>query len=105
MLFRRGGGPIQGALQIPVFGLGRLRTLAVMERAVGRGIIDLISLSRPLVREPDLIRRFQEGEAVRSECISCNKCLNPRGISCGDLTIARRRKSSRLPIETKPPYE
>jgi 2,4-dienoyl-CoA reductase-like NADH-dependent reductase (Old Yellow Enzyme family) len=82
------------ALRIPVFGLGGLRTLSVMERAVEQGKVDLISLSRPLIREPDLIRRFQAGETGRSECISCNKCLNPRGIRCGDLDISRRQKKS-----------
>ncbi len=82
----------KAALGIPVFGLGGLRTLAVMERAVEQGKIDLVSLSRPLIREPDLVRRFQTGEAARSECISCNKCLNPRGIRCGDLAISGRNK-------------
>jgi 2,4-dienoyl-CoA reductase-like NADH-dependent reductase (Old Yellow Enzyme family) len=84
----------KAALGIPVFGLGGLRTLAVMERAVEQGKVDLISLSRPLVREPDLVRRFQRGEASRSECISCNKCLNPRGIRCGDLLVSQRGKKA-----------
>jgi 2,4-dienoyl-CoA reductase-like NADH-dependent reductase (Old Yellow Enzyme family) len=81
------------ALRIPVFGLGGLRTLSVMERAVEQGKVDLISLSRPLIREPDLIRRFQTGDTGRSECISCNKCLNPRGIRCGELAVLGRKKT------------
>jgi 2,4-dienoyl-CoA reductase-like NADH-dependent reductase (Old Yellow Enzyme family) len=84
----------KAALRIPVFGLGGLRTLSVMERAVEEGKVDLVSLSRPLIREPDLIRRFQTGETGRSECISCNKCLNPRGIQCGDPAVSRRQKTS-----------
>lgn len=84
----------KAALRIPIFGLGGLRTLAVMERAVEQGKVDLVSLSRPLVREPDLVRRFQTGSAARSECISCNKCLNPRGVSCGDLAVSARKKES-----------
>ena len=73
------------ALTIPVFGLGGNRTFAVMERFVREGRVDLISLSRPLVREPDLIRNFRLGLAAHSNCISCNKCFNPRGLACGDL--------------------
>lgn len=84
----------KAALHIPVFGLGGLRTLAVMERAVEQGKVDFISLSRPLIREPDLVGRFQAVEAARSECISCNKCLNPRGIRCGDLAVSERQKES-----------
>ena len=82
----------KAALKIPVFGLGGLRSFAVMEKAVESGKVDLISLSRPLIREPDLIRRFRLGEVDKSECISCNKCYNPRGIKCGDLVKPSRRK-------------
>jgi 2,4-dienoyl-CoA reductase-like NADH-dependent reductase (Old Yellow Enzyme family) len=76
---------IKAAVRIPVFGLGGNRTFAVMERFVAEGKVDLVSLSRPLIRDPDLIRKFRAGEISKSECISCNKCFNPRGISCGDL--------------------
>ncbi len=82
----------KAVLRIPVFGLGGLRTLAAMERAVEEGMVDLVSMSRPLIREPDLVRRFRAGESSRSACISCNKCLNPRGIRCGDLDVSARRK-------------
>jgi 2,4-dienoyl-CoA reductase-like NADH-dependent reductase (Old Yellow Enzyme family) len=89
--FVKAAAKFKAALRIPVFGLGGLRTLAVMERVVKQGKVDLVSLSRPLVREPDLVRRFQLGEAARSECISCNKCLNPRGIRCGELAVSQRK--------------
>jgi 2,4-dienoyl-CoA reductase-like NADH-dependent reductase (Old Yellow Enzyme family) len=76
---------LKAALKIPVFGLGGNRTFAVMERFVREGRVDLVSLSRPLIRDPDLVRKFRTGAAAKSECVSCNKCFNPRGISCGDL--------------------
>jgi 2,4-dienoyl-CoA reductase-like NADH-dependent reductase (Old Yellow Enzyme family) len=76
---------IKRAVHVPVSGLGGIRTLAVAERAVRDGQVDMISLSRPLIRDPFLVKRFREGLAVKSECISCNKCFNPRGIRCGDL--------------------
>lgn len=76
---------IKGAVNVPVFGLGGIRTLAVAERIVEEGRADLISLSRPLIRDPYLVRRFREGLAAGSECISCNKCFDPRGIRCAEL--------------------
>jgi 2,4-dienoyl-CoA reductase-like NADH-dependent reductase (Old Yellow Enzyme family) len=79
---------IKAAVRVPVFGLGGLRTFSVMERIVREGKADLISLSRPLIREPFLVRRFRSGEVRRSECISCNKCFNPRGIACAELRKA-----------------
>jgi 2,4-dienoyl-CoA reductase-like NADH-dependent reductase (Old Yellow Enzyme family) len=35
---------------------------------------DLVGLCRPLIREPGLIRRWQEGDLRKSDCISCNRC-------------------------------
>ena len=85
---------IKAALNIPVFGLGGFRTFAVMERAVEQRKVDLISLSRPLIREPGLVKKFRLEEAQKSDCISCNKCFNPRGIQCGDLAIANRKNQT-----------
>jgi 2,4-dienoyl-CoA reductase-like NADH-dependent reductase (Old Yellow Enzyme family) len=76
---------IKAAVRVPVFGLGGNRTFAAMERFVREGKIDLISMSRPFIREPYLVRKFREGVIAKSECISCNKCFNPRGISCAEL--------------------
>lgn len=72
-------------VRVPVFGLGGIRTLAVAERMVADGRVDLVSLSRPFIRDPFLVKRFREGLAVKSECISCNKCHSLRGIRCADL--------------------
>jgi len=76
---------IKKAVRVPVFGLGGIRTLAVAERIVRDGLVDLVSLSRPLIRDPFLVRHFREESADKSECISCNKCFNPRGIRCAEL--------------------
>ena len=49
------------------------RTKAAMQAVVDRGIADLISMSRPLIREPDLIKRLQAGQTEAS-CIRCDAC-------------------------------
>ncbi|MCJ7612013.1 MAG: hypothetical protein MUP19_07100 [Candidatus Aminicenantes bacterium] len=76
---------VKAAVKIPVFGLGGIRSLSVMVRLIGQGRADLISLSRPFVREPDLVRRLRQGLTLKSDCISSNKCLNPRGLRCAEL--------------------
>jgi 2,4-dienoyl-CoA reductase-like NADH-dependent reductase (Old Yellow Enzyme family) len=76
---------IKRAVGLPVFGLGGIRTLAVAEKIVEEGRADLVSLSRPFIRDPFLVKHFREGLAAGSECISCNKCFNPRGIRCAEL--------------------
>ncbi len=83
--FAENAARIKQAVRVPVFALGGVRTLAVAERLVREGRADLVSLSRPLIRDPFLVKHFREGLTSKSECISCNKCFNPRGIRCAEL--------------------
>lgn len=76
---------IKQAVTIPVFGLGGIRTFSVMERMIEEGKADLISISRAFIRDPFLVKKFRNGETQKSECISCNRCFNLRGISCANL--------------------
>ncbi len=92
--FLENAAQIKSAVTLPTFGLGGLRTFAKMEKAIREGRVDMISMSRPFIRTPDLIHRFKMGEINKSECISCNKCLNPRGIECGDLKTSRLSRTT-----------
>ena len=44
--------------------------------------IEYISLSRPLIREPNLIKRWQQGDTKPSLCVSCNTCYRTPGHQC-----------------------
>jgi 2,4-dienoyl-CoA reductase-like NADH-dependent reductase (Old Yellow Enzyme family) len=55
--------------------VGGFRSLAHMEETVQKGHADLISMSRPFIREPFILRKFREGKQDRVSCRSCNKCL------------------------------
>lgn len=74
--------PVKHAVSMPVILVGGLRSLDVMETVVHDGLCDMVSLCRPLIREPGLIDDFQAGRTRRAACISCNKCFNPRGFKC-----------------------
>lgn len=50
------------------------RTPLTMQAVVDRGIADLISLSRPLIREPNIIKKLQAGQKEVT-CIRCDACL------------------------------
>lgn len=58
----------------PVIAVGGFRTRETMERALASGI-DLIALSRPLIREPHLVRRILEGKTEEASCVNCNRCV------------------------------
>jgi 2,4-dienoyl-CoA reductase-like NADH-dependent reductase (Old Yellow Enzyme family) len=59
----------------PLILVGGIRKLSQMEEIVNQGHADLISMSRPLIREPMLVKRFREGKTSEASCISCNKCF------------------------------
>ncbi len=59
---------------IPLILVGGMRRSSHMEQVLEEGDADLISLSRPFIREPDLVNRFEEGKTEAS-CVSCNKCF------------------------------
>ena len=67
---------VRQATSIPLSIVGGLRSPGVMEDIIGSGAADLISICRPLIREPDLIRRWKTGDRRPADCISCGKCFN-----------------------------
>ncbi len=73
-------------VHMPLMLVGGIRTLEWAEKIVSEGIADYISLCRPLIREPGLIRRWGSGDTAKSTCISDNGCFNPalkgEGIRC-----------------------
>lgn len=84
--FHHAGRAFKEALSIPVMVVGGMRSLSAIESFIGDGSADLISMSRPFVREPGLIRRWQKGDTEPSRCVSCCRCFVParkgKGIYC-----------------------
>jgi 2,4-dienoyl-CoA reductase-like NADH-dependent reductase (Old Yellow Enzyme family) len=68
---------ISRALGIPVMTVGGLRSCDVMRRMLWEGDAELFSLSRPLIREADLPRKWQDNDSHVATCISCNGCFRP----------------------------
>ena len=71
---------------IPLMLVGGIRSIETAEELIASGLADFISLCRPLIGEPDLIKLWLKGDRRKSECISCNECLGPavegKGIYC-----------------------
>ena len=66
---------IKPMVTTPLMLAGGLRSFELMEEIVQAGDADLVSMSRPLIREPALPHRWQTGDRRQATCISCNKCL------------------------------
>jgi len=74
--FRPDARVIRKATSIPLSLVGGMRSLPVMEDIIQSGTSDLISICRPFIREPDLIKRWSKGDNRPAECISCGGCFN-----------------------------
>jgi len=66
---------VKQAVRVPTMVVGGLRSFARLEEIVEKGEADFVSMSRPLIREPGLVKAWQEGDRHRARCISCNQCL------------------------------
>jgi len=73
-------------VKIPLILVGGIRSLGVAERLVAEGVADYVALSRPLIREPNLVHRWRSADPSMATCISCNRCYRPilrgDGVSC-----------------------
>ena len=81
-------------ISVPLILVGGNRSFQVAEHLVNEGVTDYISLCRPLIREPDLIKRWKSGDLSKATCLSDNMCFEParngEGIYC--LTEERIKK-------------
>jgi 2,4-dienoyl-CoA reductase-like NADH-dependent reductase (Old Yellow Enzyme family) len=65
--------PVLG--ETPLFVVGGLRKVAQMKETLEKQYADCISMCRPFIREPFIIKRIREGEAEAVACVSCNRCF------------------------------
>lgn len=84
--YRKAAHVVRERTKLPIMLVGGIRSFSVAEGLLSEGLIDFISMSRPLLREPDLLKRWASGDLRRAECISCNKCFkvlyNNEGFFC-----------------------
>lgn len=66
----------------PVIVVGGFRSLDTMEAVLNQTKIEMISLSRPLLREPDLPNKMEADPTAVSKCISCNGCYSSPSHKC-----------------------
>ncbi len=84
--YREAARAFKQEVRIPLILVGGIRSLPAAEALVAEGLADYIALSRPLIREPDLVRRWRSGDPANATCISCNRCYRPilrgDGLAC-----------------------
>ncbi len=68
---------------MPLVLLGGINRPETVQAALDEGF-DFVQMGRALLREPDLVARWQKGDEHESLCIHCNKCMPTiyRGTHC-----------------------
>jgi 2,4-dienoyl-CoA reductase-like NADH-dependent reductase (Old Yellow Enzyme family) len=103
--FREEARTFKQRLTIPVITVGGIRSFQVAEGLLEAGYADFVALSRPLIREPDLVANW--AERSRAACVSCGLCFRParqgRGASC--VMAEREREKARKPGDDQGPRD
>jgi len=75
-------GEIAKKIKAPVILVGLNRSYATMDKILNTTDIDLFSMARPFLAEPELIKRWENGDLSNSKCISCGKCYGENENGC-----------------------
>ncbi len=69
---------LKGVVGIPVVATNRISTPSLAEQILEEGGADLVSMARPLLADPDLVKKVEQGRAREiNRCIACNQaCLD-----------------------------
>ena len=80
----------RSAVKCPIMVVGGFRSFEVAEKTIQESA-DYISMARPFIREPALVKRWQEGDRSPARCISCNSCFTP-GLKEGGIYCVVEKK-------------
>jgi 2,4-dienoyl-CoA reductase (NADPH2) len=104
---------LKNEVDIPVVASNRINTPALAEGILARGEADMVSMARPMLADPDFVRKVEEGRTDEiNVCIGCNQgcldhvfmgkltsCLvNPRACYETELSCAPVDRAKRLGV-------
>ncbi len=70
---------LKKVVKIPIMAVGRINNAELAEKILQEGKADLICVGRPLLADPDFVKKAEEGrpEEIR-KCIACQRCFESR---------------------------
>jgi 2,4-dienoyl-CoA reductase-like NADH-dependent reductase (Old Yellow Enzyme family) len=66
---------IKQSVSIPVIVVGGITNIDEITEIITNNSADFVSMCRPFIIEPDLVKKFQQGKQGTSKCIACNYCM------------------------------
>jgi 2,4-dienoyl-CoA reductase-like NADH-dependent reductase (Old Yellow Enzyme family) len=80
--FYKYGQVISEEVSVPIITVGGLTDINTIEDIANKTNIHSFAISRPLLAEPHLIKRWKEGNRAPVDCERCSKCRTRRGNFC-----------------------
>ena len=65
---------VRKAVDMPLILLGGINNIGTIQHALEAGF-EFVAMGRALLREPDLIKKWENGVLAEGQCIHCNKCM------------------------------
>jgi 2,4-dienoyl-CoA reductase-like NADH-dependent reductase (Old Yellow Enzyme family) len=66
---------LKQSFSVPVILVGGMRKVYDMQSVLDDGIADAVSMCRPFIMDPYLVKNIREGISSGSQCTSCNECM------------------------------
>ncbi|MCP3942812.1 MAG: NADH:flavin oxidoreductase [Desulfobacteraceae bacterium] len=78
--YRKAARLFKKKIGIPLILVGGFLSYDLAEDVINSEDADYIALSRSLIREPSLVKRWAAGDRTKASCSSCNRCLLTLGM-------------------------
>ncbi|MBK5102048.1 MAG: NADH:flavin oxidoreductase, partial [Desulfobacteraceae bacterium] len=93
--FRDEARAFKEKLNVPLILVGGLRSFHLAEKLVEEGYADYISMSRPFIREPNLVKRWESGDLGKAACVSDSKCFVPIMAGEGMYCVVEKKQKEK----------
>jgi 2,4-dienoyl-CoA reductase-like NADH-dependent reductase (Old Yellow Enzyme family) len=93
--FREAAKLFKEKINIPLILVGGNRSVEMAEKLLNDGYADYISMSRPFIREPGLIKRWSSGDLQPAACLSDNQCFGPAMAGQGILCVVEKKEKEK----------
>ena len=93
--FRDEARAFKERLDVPLILVGGMRSFHLVEKLVEEGYADYISMSRPFIREPNLVKRWESGDLSKAACVSDSKCFGPIRAGEGMYCVVEKKQKEK----------
>lgn len=66
---------IRKNVNVPIIVVGGITDLSQIEDIIDNNKCDFVSMARPFIIEPTIVKKMKEGKQTKSKCIQCNFCI------------------------------